>query len=135
MYELNMEAFDFLHDKRELIRRSREGIKKSTFKKILIDTGMTLSELSKYAHITPRSIQNKKDEDKLSPVVSAKVLAIARLYVRGEEVFGNENKFRRWMNTINYALGDVKPNSYLDLIEGINLVMDELTAIEHGFSA
>jgi putative toxin-antitoxin system antitoxin component (TIGR02293 family) len=130
-----MEAYGFIHDKGELIRLSREGIMKSTFLEVLTETGLTLNELSYYLDISPRTIQKKKPDDKLSKDVSAKVLAIAKLYSKGEEVFGDEDKFRRWMNTVNSAMGGVPPISFLDLIEGINLIMDELTAIEHGFAA
>lgn len=130
-----MDTLNFVNDKKEMIRRSREGIRKSTFMLVLSKTGMTLTEMTKYTHITPRSIQKKKNDDRLSVDISAKVLAIAKLYQRGAEVFGDENNFRQWMDTSNPALGNVKPKSFLDLIEGINLIMDELTAIEHGFPA
>ena len=130
-----MGALEFIHDKAEFIKRSREGITKSTFQLILDKTGITLTEMSRLAHVSARSIQMKKGTDRLSTDVSAKALTIARLYARGEEVFGNEDKFRKWMNTENMAMGGVAPISFLDLIEGINLVMDELTAIDHGFAA
>ena len=130
-----MGALEFIHDKGELIRRSREGIKKTTFLTILDTTGLSLTEMSRFAHVSARSIQMKKDNDKLSTDVSAKALSIARLFARGEEVFGNDEKFKKWMGTKNLALGGVEPKSFLDLIEGIYLVMDELTAIEHGFAA
>jgi uncharacterized protein (DUF2384 family) len=73
--------------------------------------------------------------DRFPSDVSAKVLAIARLYARGSTVFGDQKKFMLWMDTENIALSGHKPKSYIDLIEGINLIMDELTAIEHGFVA
>ncbi len=130
-----MDTLGYLFDKRELIKHSREGIKKSTLKKVLSDTGLTLTELSRYSHITPRSIQNKKDNEKLSTPVSEKVLVIAKLYARGEDVFGDKDKFRIWMDTVNLVMGNVKPKSYLDLSEGVHLIMEELIAIEHGFSA
>ena len=130
-----MGALDFIHDKAEFIKRSREGITKDTFLVILNKTGITLTEMSRFVHVSARSIQMKKDTDRLSTDISAKALTIARLYSRGEEVFGSDNKFKKWMTTENIAMGGVTPISYLDLIEGINLVVDELTSIEHGFAA
>lgn len=44
-------------------------------------------------------------------------------------------KFYNWLNTKNQAMGGEKPVSYLDTFSGIQLVMDELNAIEYGFSA
>ena len=130
-----MGALEFTYDKGELIRLSREGVTKSTFRAILDQTGMTLNEISNYIHTTTRTIQKKKDNDRLPVEESEKILAIARLYDRGEHVFKDRKKFINWMNRENKAMGNLKPISYLDLMEGINLVMDELTAIEHGFAA
>ncbi|MFA6404288.1 MAG: MbcA/ParS/Xre antitoxin family protein [Salinivirgaceae bacterium] len=130
-----MAILEFVGNQRNLIKLSRQGIEKSTFQEILSNTGFTLAEICEYLDISPRSVQHKKSIDRFSKDTSAKLYAIAKLYARGKEVFGDESKLKRWMDTENYAIGGVKPKSYLDLIEGINLVMDELVAIEHGFSA
>jgi len=57
------------------------------------------------------------------------------LLEKGAEVFGNEPKFDLWLNTENLALGNIKPKSLFDSTFGINLLIDELTRIEHGVLA
>ena len=57
------------------------------------------------------------------------------MYKKGAEVFGNEPKFDLWLNTENLALGNIKPKSLFDSTFGINLLIDELTRIEHGVLA
>jgi uncharacterized protein (DUF2384 family) len=62
-------------------------------------------------------------------------LYIARLFKLGSDVFGSLEKFHNWLNIENSVMGGEKPVSYLDTFSGIQLVMDELNAIEYGFSA
>jgi putative toxin-antitoxin system antitoxin component (TIGR02293 family) len=55
--------------------------------------------------------------------------------VRGEEVFGEMNLFKEWMNRNLRALGNKKPKEFLDTSIGIHFIMDELGRIEHGVFA
>lgn len=45
------------------------------------------------------------------------------------------DKFHNWLNIENPVMGDEKPVSYIDTFSGIQLLMDELNAIEYGFPA
>ena len=56
-------------------------------------------------------------------------------FKKGIELFGSREKFRNWLNAENFVTGGEKPASYLDTFSGIQMVMDELNAIEYGFSA
>jgi len=60
---------------------------------------------------------------------------MAKLYSRGEEVFGNMEKFREWMNTVLLPFGNKKPKEFLDTSLGIRMILDELGRIEHGILA
>lgn len=64
-----------------------------------------------------------------------KDILIDKLFKQGIALFGSQEKFIDWMNTKNVVMDSKKPASYLDTLSGINLVSDELNAIEHGFSA
>ena len=44
-------------------------------------------------------------------------------------------KFEIWLNTLNVALGGIKPKDVLDSAFGIEWLMDELGRIEHGVLA
>ncbi len=99
------------------------------------DSGLTLKQLSFFLRISVRSIQDKEPNQLIAPGASERALYIARLFNSGIKVFGNRDKFYRWLNSENKAMGGVKPITYLDTFSGIQLVMDELNAIEYGFSA
>lgn len=120
---------------KDFLTGAREGIQKSRLLSIARESGLTLKELSSFLRISTRSIQKKGLTQLIAPGASERALYIARLFNSGIKIFGSRDKFYRWLNTENQAMGGEKPVSYLDTFSGIQLVMDELNAIEHGFSA
>jgi len=114
---------------------ARNGIQKSMLLSIGHESGLTLKELSSYLRISMRSLQEKEPTQFLAPGPSERALYIAKLFKSGIEIFGNRDKFHHWLNAENVVMGGEKPSSYLDTFSGIQLVIDELNAIEYGFSA
>jgi len=119
----------------DFLTGARNGIQKSRLLSIARETGLTLKELSSYLRISTRSIQEKEPTQFIAPGPSERALYIARLFKLGSDVFGSLEKFHNWLNIENSVMGGEKPVSYLDTFSGIQLVMDELNAIEYGFSA
>lgn len=70
-----------------------------------------------------------------APEISEKDILIAKLFKKGTALFGSQEKFNDWINSKNAVLDGKKPTSYLDTCTGIQFVLDELNAIEFGFSA
>ncbi len=50
----------------------------------------------------------------------------------GKEVLGKIEKFKLWLDTPNFALGNLKPMELLKDSYGKELVISELTHINHG---
>lgn len=117
----------------ELVKTAREGITKETFNEIIRNTGLTQVEFAKYINLTTRAIQRKDIHEKLSINISEKALLISNLYSRGSQIFDGVDHFKEWMDTVNMALGMVKPKEYLDTYSGIEYLMEELGRIEQGF--
>ena len=120
---------------KDFLMGARKGIQKSKLLSIARESGLTLKELSSYLRISTRSIQEKEPSQLIAPGPSERALYIAKLFKSGIEIFGSRDKFRNWLNSENAAMGGEKPVSYLDTFSGIQLVMNELNAIEYGFSA
>ena len=120
---------------KDFLIRARKGIQKSTLLSIAKESGLTLKELSSYLRISTRSIQAKEPSQFIAPGPSERALYIAKLFKSGNEIFGSIEKFHNWLNIENSVMGGEKPVSYLDTFSGIQMVMDELNAIEYGFSA
>lgn len=132
-----MEAFELNQSKEKLINKAktRTGIPKHMLYSIVKEINMSLKELCGYINLSPRSVQLKKPQEKLPFDPSEKALLIARLYSKGFEVFGEKEKFMRWMENENYVLGGMKPKEYLGSYTGIEILLNEINAIDYGFVA
>ena len=128
-----MKAFEI--SEKDFLIGARKGIKKSTLLSIAHESGLTLKELSSYLRISTRSIQGKEPSQLIDPSTSERALFIAKLFKAGVDVFGSRDKFHSWLKTANLAMGGEKPFSYLDTFSGMQFVLDELNAIEYGFTA
>ena len=119
----------------DLLSGARKGIPKSKLLAIARESGLTMKELSSYLRISTRSIQEKEPSQYLAPGPSERALYIAKLFSSGEKIFGSMDKFHNWLKIENPVMCGEKPVTYLDTFSGIQLVLEELNAIEYGFSA
>ncbi len=117
----------------DFIAISREGIRYSTFERIVKNSPFTLAEWAHFLHISERTILRYKTEKKLfDSIQSEKILQLTVLLKRGNEIFQSAERFNLWLTIENVALGNISPKSLLDTAFGIQLINDELTGIEHG---
>ncbi len=63
---------------------------------------------------------------------SEKVLRLIRVSTRADEVLGDRETAREWMQIPNRALGMQSPQELLDTDIGADAVLDILGRIEHG---
>lgn len=131
-------TIDATDDKRllDLIDLARKGIDFNSFISIVVKSPFELDEWSRFLHLSGRTIQRYKKEKKtFSTLQSEKILEIAILYKKGNEIFGEREKFYSWLDSQNVSLGGIKPREILDSTFGLELIKDELTRIEHGVLA
>ncbi len=86
-------------------------------------------------HISERTLQRYDDDAIIKTEYAEKAVELARLYTRGEEVFGSLDKFKTWMKTPVYVFKGEAPVSLLDTSIGFDMVFKELGRIEHGIFA
>lgn len=119
-----------------LIKLVRQGIGFDAFDRFATKSPFSLNEWSTYLHLSERTMQRYRSEKKtFEPLQSEKIISIALFYNKGIEVFGTSEKFDAWLETINLALGGIKPKMLLDNSFGIEMLKDELTRIEYGILA
>lgn len=118
-----------------LIAYIRGGIPRSAVDSLMAASGLTALEISSYFNLSDRSLRRYNPTQALPPEQSEKLVELAMLYARGEEVFGGMERFRQWMSRPQIAFGDVPPKNYLDTSIGMGLIHDELGKIEHGVFA
>ena len=98
-------------------------------------TGITIDEITGIIRTSDRTLRRYTPQQKLNAEQTERLIEIAKLYSRGEEVLGNLDGFKEWMSSSVLALGNKKPKSFLDTSLGIEMLMDELGRIEHGVFA
>ena len=113
----------------------REGVPRKALDHLMENTGLTVAEISTIIRTSDRTLRRYTAKQKLNPEQTERIIELAKLYSRGEEVFGNMEGFKQWMNSSIIALGNKKPKAFLDTSLGINLLMNELGRIEHGIFA
>jgi putative toxin-antitoxin system antitoxin component (TIGR02293 family) len=116
----------------DLLELTRRGIPKKAILGLIKRISLTIQELAGVMHINERTFQRFNDTDFVKAEYSEKAIELARLYARGEEVFGSLDKFKIWMKTPSIVFKNNAPFALLDSSIGFGLVFNELGRIEHG---
>ena len=116
----------------DLIKLSREGIPKASLLHLANYMGSPMSQMAELLPVTERTIQRYETREQFNGVVSECVLHIAEVVARGVDVFEDKEGFLSWLDQPSTALGGQTPKSLLSSRFGTDMVLDELTRIEHG---
>jgi putative toxin-antitoxin system antitoxin component (TIGR02293 family) len=119
----------------DIVRLTRQGLPKSGLMSMAKKISLTLQELAGIMHISERTLQRYDDDAIIKTEYAEKAVELARLYTRGEEVFGSLDKFTSWMKTPSLVFKNESPVSLLDTSVGFDIVFKELGRIEHGVFA
>lgn len=124
---------DFIADKMMVISAIQKGIPYSLFETIRHLTPLTENDWANFLDLSTKSLSRYKAGARaFKPIQSEKILEIAEVIHVGTEVFGDPEKFRLWLDTPNFALGNVKPLYLLKDSYGKELVIASLMRISHG---
>jgi len=113
----------------------RHGISSSAVEFLAKTIQVTQSELASALGIPERTLARRKREGTLNSEESAKLVRLARVVERAEEVFEDLETALAWLKSPNAALFRASPLSLLDTDIGAESVMDTLGRIEHGVFA
>lgn len=114
----------------------RNGLPYAMFELIQLRSPFSLSEWADFLGISYKSIQRyKAQQTRFKPIQSEKIFEVAEVLDLGTEVFGNLEKLKLWLDTSSYALGNMKPVELMHDSYGKELVLAELTRIDHGIFA
>ena len=125
---------EFLTNKMLIIAAIREGIPFSMFNLIQHYTPFTENDWANFLDISTKSLQRYRQESAFSfkSLHSEKIIEMAEVTKKGMDVFEEMDKLKLWLNTPNYALGNIKPIELLKDSYGKDLVLGELMRINHG---
>ncbi len=119
----------------DVINLARKGFPKKGLLSLAKKISLSLQDLAGILHISERTLQRYDDDDIIKTEYAEKAVELARLYTRGEEVFGSIDKFKLWVKTPGLVFNGEAPVSLLDTSAGFDMVFKELGRIEHGIFA
>ncbi|RJQ60355.1 MAG: DUF2384 domain-containing protein [Desulfobacteraceae bacterium] len=116
----------------DLMEMSNRGVTKESLIRLTKHLGFSLRQMAEVLSVTDRTIQRYGRKHRFNRTVSEQILQITEVAVRGEEIFGNKERFLSWIKSPCPALGNRTPASLLGSRFGSAMVLDELGRIEHG---
>lgn len=129
----NLTYGEFLADKMLIVSMIRTGVPYSLFDLIKNVTPFSEGDWASFLNISTKSLLRYKQASKqFKPLQSEKIIEMAEVTNIGKDVFGTIEKFKLWLDTPNFALGNLKPMELLKDSYGKELVISELTHINHG---
>jgi putative toxin-antitoxin system antitoxin component (TIGR02293 family) len=124
---------EFLSNKMLVIILIREGVPYSLFSVLQDYTPYSEKDWAEFLNISTKSLQRYKQSSKnFKPLQSEKIIEMSEVTNIGLDVFGDIDKFKLWLNTSNFALGKLTPMELLRDSYGKEMVIGELTKINHG---
>ncbi|MEI6047735.1 MAG: antitoxin Xre/MbcA/ParS toxin-binding domain-containing protein [Bacteroidota bacterium] len=129
----NLTYDDFLSDKMLIIAAIRTGIPYSFFELIQHYSPFSETDWANFLNISTKSLHRYKLSSKqFKTYQSEKIIEMAEVTNVGLDVFGNMDKFKLWLDTPNFSIGNMKPMELLKDSYGKELVLSELTRINYG---
>jgi putative toxin-antitoxin system antitoxin component (TIGR02293 family) len=117
----------------DIISLSNEGITKASLDALIGHIGISKKAFSEnILDASVKTLERKKSTDKLDKHTSSLVIEIAKVVEHAIEVFENKEKMKKWLNTPNRALNNMKPVDLFYLPTGLGMVNDILGRIEEG---
>lgn len=136
MAEESIPVYGFPADKFFMVNLIRQGIPYSIFNLVHDLVPFSDTDWAKLFDISTKTLlRYKQAQKKFSPIHSEKILEMAEVTILGLDIFGDMNKFKLWLDTPNFALGNLKPVSLISDSYGKELVIAELSNINHGIFA
>lgn len=124
---------EFLSNKMLMIHIIREGIPYSFFNLIQHHCPFNENDWAQFLEMSTKSLLRYKQSSKnFKPIQSEKIIEMAEVTNVGLDVFGDMGKFKLWLDTPNFSLGNLRPMELLKDSYGKEMVIGELTRINYG---
>lgn len=124
----------FLSSKLLIVHSIRRGIPYDLYEMIKDRTPFKQEDWAEFLGVSTRTLLRNKTKDNyvFESIPSEKILELAEVTSLGKDVFDSEEQFYLWLNTPNFALGNLKPFELMKDSYGKEMVMSELHKIDQG---
>lgn len=111
----------------------QKGIPYRLFEEIQRVSPFNEQDWAAFLELSTKTLNRYKMENRsFKTLHSEKIMELAEVAKAGVAIFGDIERFKQWLHTPNFALGNRMPKELLKNSYGQDLVMAELTHIEHG---
>jgi putative toxin-antitoxin system antitoxin component (TIGR02293 family) len=115
-----------------MINKARRGLPYAALEALATRFAISQETLVRTLHLPPRTLARRKKARRLSAAESDRLLRLARVAARAEDVLGSQERAGAWLREPVRALGRVRPLDLLDTDLGAQQVERILGRIEHG---
>lgn len=120
-------------DTAALLGRVREGLAYRAWDQFLRNTGLDRETAAHLVGIAPRTLARRKEEARLNPEESDRLIRAARIFSRAVDLFsGDVPSARGWLSRPQPALGGATPLDYAASELGSREVENLIGRLEHG---
>lgn len=120
-------------DNLKMAQKIESGLSFVMFERLGRITGLSLDRLRVAVRITPRTLTRRRNENKLSPEESDRLVSVSRLLAQSFELFeGNKVDAVKWFTSPNRALGMKPPLEVAATEIGAREVENLIGRLEHG---
>jgi putative toxin-antitoxin system antitoxin component (TIGR02293 family) len=119
----------------DLSQLAEEGLPKQALIVFMEKSNLDESRLYAYLDITKRALTNYKPQEKLRLYISDRLIHLAELYAKGNELFNSTDSFNEWLNRPSIDIMGEKPIEFIHTRKGIDELLHVLGRIEHGVLA
>lgn len=117
----------------DLMEVAKEGLPMESVAFLQQNFGFTNKQMSHLLAISESTYQRRiRAKSTLNQDETEKAISLAEVYVKGIEVFRNQDDFEEWLQSKIPSIGYQRPTDMLDSMLGRQHVMDVLNRILHG---
>jgi putative toxin-antitoxin system antitoxin component (TIGR02293 family) len=117
----------------ELLRQVEKGFPFRVMERLGRNLDLSMRELAELTQIRLRTLHRRKEEGRLQPDESDRLLRVSRVFARAIELFeGDDRAARRWLSSPQRALGGSTPLSLAKTELGALEVQRLIGRLEHG---
>ncbi len=116
----------------DYITATRKGIPKLAVHNLAEVIDVPMKDMATLLNVSYKTLGRKKKTDMLDSLSSSLSIEIANTVAKGLALFEDIDKFSRWLQKDNRALGGQKPFDLLNTPTGIKMVNKLLGRIEEG---
>ncbi len=124
------------YDPVKIFERVSDGFSYSAFEHFQRNASLSTGALAELTQIPPRTLARRREQGRLEPGESDRLVRFAKVFGRTLELFeGATDAARAWLSAPQRALGGVTPLAFAATDVGAGEVLNLIGRLEHGIPA